>query len=348
MGPVPVSAAPWSVHVLSRAAAAGRRPLNAWLNGVSCTSGTWCVAVGTVTDWTGNDRPLVERWNGSRWSRWQLPKPAEGSLYAVSCTRDRSCVAVGSVGIHGLVESLHGGVWTRQLLSQSLTGVSCTASGACTAVGGPLAFRWDGGRWRSQRTAKPRRNGPGGVALQAVSCASAGWCVAVGFNGCESLVERWNGSRWTVAQTPDTGDCTERGVGAPIFTGVSCASVSLCVAVGTLQALNEDQIDRPLTERWNGARWSRQTTGGITDAVSCPSRRSCMAVGAPPPLLAAERWNGKRWTSQALPVPTHAFRWSLDSVSCASSTMCMSVGGVTDYSMVERPLIAEYRARARG
>jgi hypothetical protein len=347
-GPVPAVAARWSLHLLPRPAGSGRRNLSARLDGVSCPTPTWCVAVGMAVARSGAELPLIEQWNGSRWSRQPSPRLAGAALDAVSCTSDRSCVSIGAIGIHGLVERLHHGVWTRGLLPRSLTSVSCSAASTCTAVGGTRAFRWDGKRWRSQQTARPGRNAVGGVALQAVSCPSAGSCLAVGNNGCESLAERWNGSRWAVLRTPDAGYCTKRGTGAPAFTGVSCASASACIAVGTIQPLNESQIDRPLTERWNGLRWSMQRTGEVTSALSCPAVGSCTAVGVQPPLVNAERWNGIRWTAQPLPVPrTPELEWSLDAVSCASRTRCIAVGGLTDTSPEEWPLVAEYRGSAR-
>jgi hypothetical protein len=347
-GPVPAVAARWSLHLLPRSAGSGRRSLSTRLDGVSCPTPTWCVAVGMVIARRRAELPLIEQWNGSQWSRQPSPRLAGASLDAVSCTSDRSCVSVGSIGIHGLVERLHRGVWTRGVLPRSLTSVSCSAATACTAVGGTMAFRWDGKHWRSQQTARPGRSALGGVALQAVSCPYTRSCLAVGNNGCESLAERWNGSRWAVLRTPDAGYCTKRGTGAPSFTGVSCASASACIAVGTIQPLNESQIEQPLTERWNGMRWSMQRTGEVTSALSCPAAESCTAVGVQPPLVNAERWNGIRWTAQALPVPRASnFGWSLDAVSCASPTRCIAVGGLTDALTEERSLVAEYRGLAR-
>ncbi len=343
-GPVPVAAARWSLHLLSRPTGFGQRSLS----GVSCPTPTWCVAVGMTVARPGPELPLIEQWNGAQWSRQPSPRLAGASLAAVSCTSARSCVSIGSIGTHGLVERLHRGVWTGRLLPRSLTSISCSAATTCTAVGGKLAFRWDGRRWRSQRTARPRRSALGGVALQAVSCPSERSCLAVGNNGCESLAERWNGSRWADLRTPDAGDCTKRGTGAPSFTGISCASPRACIAVGTIQPLNESQIDRPLTERWNGLRWSMQRTGEVTSALSCPAAGSCIAVGVQPPLVNAERWNGIHWTAQPLPVPrTPELGWSLNAVSCASSTSCIAVGGLTDVLAQERPVVAEYRGSAR-
>ena len=117
----------------------------------------------------------------------------------------------------------------------------------------------------------------------------------------------------------------------------------MCVAVGTVQALNESQIDRPLTERWDGLRWSTQRASAIASAVSCPASTSCTAVGVQPPLVDGEHWNGRRWTSHTLLVPgTRTLGWSLDAVSCPSPAICIAVGGLTDYSATERPVVAEY------
>jgi hypothetical protein len=348
IGPAPAFAQHWFVHLLPGPARPHQRKLSARLDGVSCPSPTWCLAVGTVTARPRHQRPLIEQWNGARWSRQWTPRPRDGSLDAVSCSSDRTCVAVGSIGSHGLVERLSHGAWTGRSLSEPLTGVSCARASACTAVGGTLALRWDGSSWRRQRTARPRPTALGGVRLDAVSCPSTRSCLAVGSNGCESLVERWNGSSWTVLPTPDDGDCTKRGTGAPSLAGVSCASASMCFAVGTVHALNESQVDRPLTERWDGLRWSTQRTSAITSAISCPASRSCTAVGVQPPLVNGERWNGRQWIPERLPVPrTPTLGWSLDAVSCPSPAICIAVGGLTDYSATERPVVAEYRGAVR-
>src|SRR6185436_20008006 len=106
---------------LPRPAGSARRNLSARLDGVSCPTPTWCVAVGMAVARSGAELPVIEQWNGSQWSREPSPRLAGASLDAVSCTSDRSCVSIGSSGIHGLVERLHRGVWTRGLLPRSLT-----------------------------------------------------------------------------------------------------------------------------------------------------------------------------------------------------------------------------------
>ena len=47
-----------------------------YLNGVSCTAATACIAVGYSRNSTGTDLALAERWNGSSWRIQPTPNPA--------------------------------------------------------------------------------------------------------------------------------------------------------------------------------------------------------------------------------------------------------------------------------
>jgi hypothetical protein len=72
------------------------------LVGVECVSRTNCVAVGGYGaagfDYVSEDRPLIERWNGVRWSLDLGPvawKHRLSALAGVSCNPG-GCVAVGT------------------------------------------------------------------------------------------------------------------------------------------------------------------------------------------------------------------------------------------------------------
>jgi len=69
----------------------------AGFTGVSCTSASFCVAVGFPFDSAGNPvATLAERWNGKSWAIQPTPNPAPGSGFGgVSCTSASFCVAVG-------------------------------------------------------------------------------------------------------------------------------------------------------------------------------------------------------------------------------------------------------------
>jgi hypothetical protein len=177
---------------------------NEGLGSITCLNVSFCVAVGA----TGSST-FIEAWNGMSWS--VMPSPNQGTsgsyLTGVSCSSSTSCVAVGEYltpneGVltsQNLAETWDGTNWsiTQSALvddSSVLDSVSCVSSVSCTAVGlsinegGPevvdytLAETWNGVSWSVLETPNPGNQEPW---LQAVSCASVGNCIAVGF-------DKWN------------------------------------------------------------------------------------------------------------------------------------------------------------
>ncbi len=185
--------------------------------------------------------------------------------------------------------------------------------------------------WVVQATPNPS---PGTrVALTSVSCPSSTVCMAVGSyiagEQYAPLAELWNGGAWTIQPVPTPAN--EQSV---LLDGVSCASPSLCEAVGS--SVN----GHPIAEGWNGADWSIQhiaLAAGTSDylkAVSCPTAKSCMAVGLYStkesnqlPLVDAWNGNSKKWTTGSASNPVGATEGStLDAVSCFSPSDCTAVG----------------------
>jgi hypothetical protein len=167
----------------------------------------------------------------------------------------------------------------------------------------------------------------------AVSCTSHSACTGVGAannsNGVAvTLAERWNGRAWAIEHTP-----------SPLLAflrGVSCSSVSACIAVGYYYPTTTP-IPKLLAERWNGTSWAIQviptpagTTESDLESVSCTSASACTAVGtylaSTPVKVLAERWNGKSWAVQTTPNPTTTGASSLFGVSCRSARSCTAVG----------------------
>ena len=198
------------------------------LASVSCTSAAFCMAVGDASRGAGaqpspsyRDITLAAVWNGSRWRMVVTPSPSRASeLSGVSCTSPTACTAVGSAASGGrtLAERWNGVRWAVQRTPNAgrigytvLTAVSCASPTACTAVGDynggafGIAEHWNGARWTIQRL--PAAPGPPGedplVLPAGVSCISATACVTVGTTQNRTLAEAWNGSTWTVQQTPD-------------------------------------------------------------------------------------------------------------------------------------------------
>lgn len=142
-------------------------------------------------------------------------------------------------------------------MASQLNAVSCPSTSACTAVGfeeknnsafdNTLAERWDGSSWAAQTTPSPS----GALFYHfSVSCPTTSVCVAVGeyddlpgFTP-DTLAERWNGSKWMVQFTPSPAGATSAAL-----HGVSCASPSLCTAVG--QDESSSGIRLSLAERYS-------------------------------------------------------------------------------------------------
>src|SRR5215469_10085884 len=122
------------------------------LAGLSCTSPTFCEAVGSSSS-GGVTEILAETWNGSSWSIQSTPNPSgadNSQLNGVSCPAGSACEAVGSSNtgpnFATLAEVWNGSTWKIQTTPNlggssvsELDAVSCTAASACTATGTGLA-----------------------------------------------------------------------------------------------------------------------------------------------------------------------------------------------------------------
>ena len=181
------------------------------LLGVSCTTGSACVAVGSFGGTAGG--PLIERWDGAHWSI--MPGAAGGgigdALRSVKCTSNTSCVAVGYTGKgKGLIE------------------------------------RWDGSTWTI--VPSPTRSGNSG--LSSVKCVTASDCVAVGGQSIQRqfpgprLIEHWNGITWSIVPSPAPASTSHGSL-----AGVSCATSTSCMAVG--EFMTTQYVQKTFVERYS-------------------------------------------------------------------------------------------------
>ena len=244
---------------------------------------------------------LAESWDGTHWS--VLPSPNRGTtgdnFDSVSCVSADVCMAVGAFGISSggsgtLAESWDGARWSVLPspnpvgAGDGFRGVSCTAADACMAVGssgtsdnGPfttLAEFWNGRQWSVVPSPNPVS---GSNEFNGVSCTGEDACTAVGVSGTSAgvtttLIESWNGSRWSVVPSPN-------GPGLTWLWGVSCAATDACNAAGLYFA--KTGTPRTLIESWDGTRWSVVPTPSpgvenrVLNGVSCASATTCTAAG---------------------------------------------------------------------
>jgi hypothetical protein len=293
------------------------------LTGVSCSSGTACVATGDSIRRSGADVTLALQWNGKKWVIQSTPNP------------------------HGAQDS-------------DPLGVSCSSGTACTTVGEyenrsgagvTLALRWNGKKWVIQSTLNP--HGAENSVLAGVSCPSRADCNAAGAYQNSSgvyltLAEHWNGKKWVIQSSPNP-----TGASRSILYGVSCSSGTACTAAGYYQ--NSSGAKVTLAERWNGKRWAIQSTPNpsgaentVLNAVACSSGTACTAAGyyqnsSGVDVTLAEHWDGKTWVIQSTPNPAGSETNWLSGVSRVSGKAITVVGYYENRSGVELTL-AERRS----
>ena len=183
--------------------------------------------------------------------------------------------------------------------------------------------------------------------LASVSCPDSTSCFAVGDGYAHGkdrpLVERWDGTAWSVVAAPDLAVMGSLGA-------VSCVSSRSCMAVGDSFAPTGG-LARTLIAHWDGGSWSRIASptpgqGAMLAGVSCVDTSNCAAVGE---LTSAsgiqrtlvERWNGSTWSVIASPNPSGVGS-SLSSVSCSTASACFAVGEHEPSQQTGRTLVEEW------
>jgi hypothetical protein len=155
--------------------------------------------------------------------------------------------------------------------------VSCPTTTWCMSIGEATweqADAWisseSGGSWTTQAKEPPAPSGDTWSLLRSVSCSSTTACTAVGAyykEGFKTLVERWNGTSWSIQTTPNIGESFNT------MMSVSCSSSTSCMTVG--------QVSSAVSEYWNGTEWSAKTVPSpsgseiILEGVSCNSSSAC-------------------------------------------------------------------------
>ena len=270
-----------------------------YLGEVSCVSSSFCMAAGAY--YNGSyDQTLIEKWNGSSWKVVSSPNSSAlwNDLYGVSCVGSSFCMAVGDyfngLVYQTLIEKWNGSSWNvvsspnSSTQGDNLNGVSCVSSGFCVAAGdysnGTVDLtqieNWNGSDW--SLVTSPNISSTDDNILYGVRCVSKSFCMAAGhdYNGTtdQTLIEKWNGSTWSLVTSPNTSSAEDNFIGA-----VSCVSSSFCMASGTYYNGSNDQT---LIENWNGSTWklvsspNRSSTGdNALGGLSCVSSSFCMAAG---------------------------------------------------------------------
>jgi hypothetical protein len=230
--------------------------------------------------------------------------------------------------------------------------VTCATAGECWATGFSTDGTGDqhtlieedtGGGWND--VSSPSPSGGGDVRLDAVTCAGAADCWAVGFSDAAgTIIEQYRGATWSTVTSP-----TPPGGPGGVLSGVACAGATDCWAVGN--AYNSGGRQAPLIEHDTGSGWiivSSPTPNGspesVLNSVTCAGTSSCWAVGdtydaagAEVPLI--ERTTGGGWSIVPSLTPSNSV---FDAVACAGAGDCWAAGftsttpgGTTFQSLIE-------------
>ncbi len=256
------------------------------LSSISCRTALVCTAAGLG----GSGRAVAWTRNGGRtWSLNRIPA-ALGPAVDLSCSSASSCTLVGLANP------------TSE--EPDLVAVSTTNRGASWTVRplAPMAYA----------SAYPGVT-PGGIA-----CAG-GHCIAAGFATASSSV---------FASPSIRAAWTSRSVGGgfPALIAATCASTTVCLAVGGGFVLRSDD---------DGTTWARSAFHPPADVsltdVACASEDDCVATGmeeriwphAPVNVTFLSVDQGATWTL----VPSGEA--SPTSISCGSTTVCLGTSSST-------------------
>ena len=216
-------------------------------SGVVALSATDAWAVGTYSGQIPY-APLVEHWNGKKWSQVPVPYPQ------------------GSIGSY-----LNG---ITALSATDLWAVGVDDKGSSSPLS-TLVEHWNGKKWKLVSAPSP---GPTQNVLNSVTrIPNTKHVWAVGRTEAQGLIEYWNGTKWSVVSAPIVGVFSE-------LFGVIALSAKSAWAVGSYTHGQGD--DYTLIEHWNGASWNvvsspnPTTTSILYGLARVPRADTLWAVGS--------------------------------------------------------------------
>jgi hypothetical protein len=338
--PAPASAAPAPPSATPAPAPAKVSPATTGtvtvitIDKISCASTRVCLAYGQEkVSATAPATWVTEVWDGNTWVLYAVPAPAKGAvdvtLTGLSCLKGPFCVAVG------------------EYLTAATGGK--TVSFAVTWIGGKLTL--------TPALAQPAQ--VSAVTLNAVSCVTAKYCVAVGDvftvpGGTGALLfETWNGKKWTASTKAVSSNAF---VG---LNGVSCVTTTRCSTVGYTSTIIGTRTVSAFAGLWTGSAFTglavpvpAGTSEPYLSAVSCGSATSCVAtgfdfanLGENKGLAFTEVLNKSTWTLGKVPWQAGVTTSLLFDVSCVSALYCIATGN-TGYTRTTSAAALAYNGKA--
>jgi len=250
---------------------------NNTLSSVVATSPSNVWAVGNTLSTSGEQKTLIEHWNGRSWTVQHSPSPGSSStLTAVAAVSRSNAWAVGytdssdGTSSKTLVEHWNGTSWQIQASPNPsvqynfLCGVAATSGtnawtdGTYVQAGyqAPVMEHFNGQAWSVHASATQPPGYQYDPCAMAASSASNIWAVGSHwhYSADQTLIEHWNGSSWKTQKSPNAaiGNNDEN-----VLNGVTATSKTSAWAVGWSYAWNSGHR-KALIEHWNGSSWALQ------------------------------------------------------------------------------------------
>lgn len=178
------------------------------------------------------------------------------------------------------------------------------------------------------------------MSLGAVSCPTAGDCIAVGNytdsnQNTQALIETLSHGTWTAAEAPLPANAAQQQQAS--LSGIACPAAGECVATGDYTDQGgrlQGMIETFANGTWTAAQGP--TLGGadvFLDAVTCAAVGACVATGT---YTDSQQFNQAvlvtlahgTWSALAAPLPQPTGGNSqLSAVSCPAPGVCVAIGG---------------------
>ena len=259
-------------------------------------------------------RPLAARWNGASWQLVGTP-------------------ALGGDGwFRGVDGSSSTNVWA--------VGMHSVPAGGGSVGAAPLAELWNGSTWSLRPAATP--TGASGASLEGVKAFSATSAWAVGNAGATSapfartLIERWDGTRWTVVPSPNPDPNVN------LLSDVDGAAPDDVWAIGNFGSDGYGGTLGGVVLRWNGSTWSQVAVPGATssDTLRLPVLEDVLAISRNDVWIVGRafhfglfrmvpifmHWNGTGWQHGFV---ANAPAGGFTGITALSPTRVYAVGDVT-------------------
>jgi hypothetical protein len=166
-------------------------------------------------------QPLVEHWDGNKWAPATLPFLQGGSnfLLGISALSDSDVWAVGYLSLNGALN------------------------------GAPISLHFDGTTWKAINPVSAQAS-----LFNAVIALASNNVWAVGYGRQKTLIEQWNGSKWSVVSSPNNNQLNN------FLNAITAVSANDLWAAG--YSFQSSGMNKPLLLHWDGAQWSLNAAPG--------------------------------------------------------------------------------------